>query len=175
MSYSELDRTYIRRYIGYGAVYIQAEPRLETAISSTQSIADGGSRPDSSVENYVKGLIYGAAAVTGTQTGVTPGPVSTTGVTFAQPAIRGLLQIELAIAQQDVFLGALKADGGDAEIDPARERASLRKEGRRLCHALARILGLKGVRVDIFSSSEVINDAGDPFAYSDLEHWRGGP
>ena len=47
----------------------------------------------------------------------------------------------------------------------------LRKEGRRLCHGLARMLGMKGVRADVFSSAPVILDD-DPFAYDNLQHWK---
>lgn len=170
MAYSELDRTYIRRYIGYGAVYVQSEPRLETAITSTQSIADGGSRPDSSVENYVKGLVYGTAAVVGPA--VTPGG-TTQNLAFSQPTVGGLLGIEQNLqAMWGFTFAAGKLD--DSTIDTARGAAQLRKEGRRLCHALARILGMRGVRADIFSASPVISDE-DPFAYSDMEHWRSGP
>jgi hypothetical protein len=168
--FSELDRSYIRKYVGYGAVYVQAEPRLETAITTIQSQADGGSRPDSSEENAIKILIYGSNAVTGTA--VTPGGTAQD-TTFAQPALLGLLQIEQYLDIQTAFLGAGKADN-DVTIDPARESARLRKEGRRLCHAMARKLGMKGVRADVFSASPVISDD-DPFAYSDMEHWRGGP
>src|ERR1035438_174575 len=80
MAYSELDRTYIRHFVGYGAIFLQAEPRLENAITATQSITDAiskGSRPDSSTENYLKSLLYGTAAVCTplTPVGVTQGPL----------------------------------------------------------------------------------------------------
>lgn len=171
MAYAELDRAYIRHFVGYGAIFMQAEPRLENAITATQSSADGGSRPDSSTENVIKGLIYGTAAVTGV--GVTPGGSPQSGP-FAQPAQRGLLQVETSIATMDSLLGSLEVDGGEVKLDTARETARLRSVGRVLCHSLARMLGMKGVRADVFSSSPVINDT-DPFAYSNLEHWRGGP
>lgn len=171
MAYSELDRTYIRRFVGYGAIFIQAEPRLENAITATQSTVDGGTRPDSSVENQIKGYVYGTAAVSGGA--VTPGGTDQS-TTFAQPALRGLLQIEAAIANLDTFMGASSVDGGDVVVDSARERASLGKQGRRLCGMLARMLGMKGVRMDVFSAGQVVLDS-DPFAYSDIEHWRGGP
>lgn len=174
MSYSETDRTYFRRYVGYGAIFLQAEPRLENAITATQSVSDGGARPDASTENYCKGIIYGVAAVNGSQSGVMPGPGSTTGVIFQTPAIRGLIQIEANITTMDVFLGTLSADGGEVKLDSFRETIRLRQEGRRLCHQLARMLGMKGVRADIFSSSPVVIDD-DPFAYDNLQHWRGGP
>jgi hypothetical protein len=173
VSYSETDRTWVRRYVGYGAIFLQAEPRLENALTATQSVADGGGRPDSSTENNVKGIIYGFAAVAGTA-GVTPGPGSTTGTTFSTPLLPGLITIESNIAQQSVFMGATSVDGGDAKVDPVRETMRLRAEGRRLAHQLARMLGMRGVRADMFSASPVIKDD-DPFAYSDLMHWRHGP
>jgi hypothetical protein len=173
VSYSETDRSWIRRYVGYGAIFLQAEPRLENAISATSASTDpGGARPDSSTENNIKGIIYGFAAVTTGTSGVTPGPTPTTGVTFNTPALRGLIQIEQAIATQDTFLGTSEADGGEVKIDPVREVARLRREGRRLCHQLARMLGMRGVRADIFASAPVIKDD-DPFAYDNLEHWHG--
>jgi hypothetical protein len=172
MSYAEVDRAYIRHFVGFGAIFLQAEPRLENAITATQSTSDGGARPDSSTENYIKGVLYGTAAVTGTQNGVTPGPASTTGVTFATPASRGLIQIEANIATLDIIMGASKVDSGEVEVDPVRETLRLRSEGRRLAHALARMLGMKGVRADMFSASPVILDD-NPFAYDNMEHWRG--
>jgi hypothetical protein len=174
MSYLEADRAYIRHFVGFGAIYHQNEPRLENAITATQSLADHGTQVDATTENFIKGLLYGAAASTGVTVGVVPGPTSTTGVVFATPAIRGLIQIEANIATQDVFLGATKVDSGEAEIDPVREIKRLRSEGRRMAHGLARMLGMRGVRADMFSAAPVILDS-DPFAYSDVEHWRGTP
>lgn len=63
--YSEADRVQIRRFLGASAIFIQAIPRIESAIRSTQSIADDGSRPDDSTVKYVKSLIYGTSAVVG--------------------------------------------------------------------------------------------------------------
>lgn len=92
---------------------------------------------------------------------------------FATPAVRGLIQIEANIAQQDLFLGAMEADN-EVKIDPVREIKRLRSEGRRLAHALARMLGMRGVRADMFSAAPVVIDD-DPFSYSDMQHWRGTP
>jgi hypothetical protein len=172
MAYSELDRTWIRHFVGYGAIYHQAEPRLENAILSTQSLADLGTRPDSSTENYIKGLLYGTAAVSGLS-GVPPGPVATTTLVFATPFTRGLLQIESQIASMDDLLGVLEAVG-DAKLDTVRETKRLRSEGRRLAHGLARMMGMRGVRADMFSAAPIVTDD-DPFSYSDMEHWRGYP
>jgi hypothetical protein len=179
VAFTETDRTWIRKYVGYAAIFLQAEPRLENAITACQSVADGGSRPDASTENYIKGILYGVAAVAGLQ-GVTPGPASTTLATYATPARVGLLQIEQFIDQQNVFLGASSADGKEVEIDPVREVWRLRREGKRRCNELARMLGMRGVRADIFAVAPVIKDA-DPFGWAvrdqpfhteDWQHWR---
>jgi hypothetical protein len=55
--FQESDRVQIRLYLGYSGTYLQADPRLESAIKNVQSIADGGTRPDSSTETLVRGII----------------------------------------------------------------------------------------------------------------------
>lgn len=170
--FNELDRTYIRRFVGFGAIFLQAWPLVENAITAIQSTADGGSRPDSSAENMVKGLIYGSAAVTGTQPGVVPGGASTTGVTFAQPALRGLLQIEAAIATQDELLGANSVGKGAAvRLDAYREIARLRSEGQRLCSLIATTLGMSHVVRRVFypNSAPFDGSLAELFPYS--QYW----
>lgn len=171
MAYSELDRTFIRHYVGYGAIFLQAEPRLENAITATQSQADGGARPDSNTENYIKGLIYGTQAQAGNAVALGP---TTQSIPFAMPATQGLQAIEQQIQQLWPIAFVQKADNREAEIDVPRAVALLRKEGRRVAHGLARMLGMRGVRADIFSSAPVILDD-TPFAYDNLQHWRQGP
>lgn len=161
--YSELDRTWIRHFVGFGATFTQADPRTEAAITATQSTADGGSRPDSSGENIIKGLIYGTAAITSGTSGVTPGPTSTTGVTFNTPAVTGLIQIEAEIAALDYSLGATEADGGDAKVNVAREGARLKNEGRRRVNALCIALGLQGPRADVFGTIRSTGETAWPF------------
>jgi len=66
----------------------------------------------------------------------------------------------------------------DATVDTFRGMVQLRIEGRRLANALARMLGMRGVRADVFSQGTPILDDdpfGEPFAYSNAEHWRQGP
>ena len=55
--FTESDRVQIRKYLGYSALFLQLDPRLESAISTIQSVADGGTRPDSSSEDYARQLI----------------------------------------------------------------------------------------------------------------------
>lgn len=54
MAFTETDRTKIRHALGFAAIFLQAEPILESAISSVQSVADGGTRPDNSTELQIK-------------------------------------------------------------------------------------------------------------------------
>lgn len=46
--FTESDRVKIRRWLGFSAIFLQADPRLEAAISAVQATADGGTRPDDS-------------------------------------------------------------------------------------------------------------------------------
>ena len=150
--YSELDRSWLRWALGYAAIFVQADPSFETALQASQSLTDGGSRPDSTTENFCKGLIYGFAAVTGTA-GVTPGP-TVQNVTFTQPQRRGLLTLWATLDQLDAYAGALEVDSGEAKVDAFREMVRLQREGRRLVHTLARMLSTNIV-ADIFGPGEI--------------------
>jgi hypothetical protein len=164
--YSEQDRVQIRRFLGFGAIFKQADPRVENAITSTQSEADGGSQPDSSSENEIKGLIYGTTGTTGTA--VTPGGTAQN-VAFSQPALPGLLTIEQQLAGMWGFtFAAGKQD--DATVDTYRAMIQLRSEGRRMVRALARHLGMKGPRIDMFAGGAGIGD-GEPFWGNDSIFW----
>ncbi len=57
MAFSETNRVAIREYLGFSAEFLQADPRLERAITVAQSVADGGTRPDNSTELRVLALI----------------------------------------------------------------------------------------------------------------------
>lgn len=171
MAYSEQDRAYVRHFVGYGAIFLQAEPRLENAITATQSVADGGGRPDSTTENFVKGVIYGTTALPGVA--VTPGPTAQN-IQFAAPPSQGLLTIEQLLSNLWPIAFAINADNGEARIDTFRAMVQLRGEGRRLAHSLARMLGMRGVRADMFAPAPVIIDD-NPFSYDNMQHWRTGP
>lgn len=57
MSLTESDRATLRHYLGFSALFLQADPRLDLAISSVQSRADGGTRPDDSTERLIRGWL----------------------------------------------------------------------------------------------------------------------
>lgn len=147
MAYSETDRVYVRKFLGFSAIYLQGDPRLESALSATQSVADGGARPDSTTENAVKALLYGQAAQTGTA-GVTIGASPQAGP-FATPSRPGLVNIKQAIDGLMPITFVLRADDNDAVIDPARGAAILRRMGRELVAELADVLSTPP-RADVF-------------------------
>src|ERR1019366_2302710 len=147
MAYSELDRVEVRKFLGFSAIYLQGDPRLENALSATQSVADKGARPDSNTENAIKALLYGQAAPCG-QVGVALGPTAQN-VTFAMPARPGLVNIKSALDGLVPFSFVLKGD--ETSIDPARGAAILRRMGRELVAELADVLSTPP-RFDVFGT-----------------------
>ena len=63
MAYIESDRVAIREYLGFSALFLQADPRLESAITISQAIVDGGTRPDNSTELRAKAIIVSLQAI----------------------------------------------------------------------------------------------------------------
>jgi len=64
MAFTEADRVQIRKYLGFAAIYLQAEPLLENAITAVQAVTDpGGTRPDNSTELEIKSIIVKLQAV----------------------------------------------------------------------------------------------------------------
>lgn len=57
MAYTEADRVQIRHFMGGGALFHGLYPLLESAMVTTQSIADGGSQVDSSTETAIKATV----------------------------------------------------------------------------------------------------------------------
>ena len=125
MSFNEADRVQIRAALGYSSQFLQADPRLENAISNAQSISDGGTRPNpspSSAETQVRLLLS------------------------------NLQSIDTFMLNLGQFAGATKVDGGEATIDAAREDARLRALGRMYVHRLARLFDTLPIS-DIFSAA----------------------
>ena len=63
MAWTEADRATIRSYLGFPALFLQADPRLEAAMTAVQSEADGGVRPDGSTETQNRGWLAQLAKV----------------------------------------------------------------------------------------------------------------
>jgi hypothetical protein len=57
MAYTEADYVQIRKYLGYNIKTGMLFPNINSVITETQSVADGGIYPDDSAEIEVKALI----------------------------------------------------------------------------------------------------------------------
>src|ERR1700677_687396 len=57
MAFSTQDRVNVRHFMGFGAIFRQADLRIENALTAVQSISDGGSQPDSTSENAVRAIV----------------------------------------------------------------------------------------------------------------------
>jgi len=62
-SYLESDRVSVREYLGFSSLFLQADPRLESAITASQAIADGGTRPDNSLQLRVLTIVAALQAI----------------------------------------------------------------------------------------------------------------
>ncbi len=63
MSFTETDRTNVRHFLCFSAIFQQADPRLENAITAVQATSDGGTRPDNSTELAIKATIVNLQAI----------------------------------------------------------------------------------------------------------------
>ena len=123
MAFTEADRVQIRGFLGYSSQFLQADPRLESAMTNAQSLSDGGTRPNpspSAAENQVRVIIA------------------------------NLQSIDTSMMNLQQFAGVTKADKGEAFIDAAREDARLRALGRMWVHRLARLFDTLPIS-DIYS------------------------
>jgi hypothetical protein len=57
MAWTEADRATIRAYLGFPALFLQADPRLEAAMTSVLAVTDHGTRPDDSTEKQIRGWL----------------------------------------------------------------------------------------------------------------------
>lgn len=80
--------------------------------------------------------------------------------TYIKATVTSALSVETKLAA--LWDEAEVLAGDEARIDPARGAALLRSEGRRLVHGIARMLGMRGPRADIFSAGRVYTDE-NPF------------
>lgn len=62
-TFTEANRVQIRRWLGFSAIFIEADPRLENAIKSVQAVADGGTRSDDSTVLAIKDYLTKLASI----------------------------------------------------------------------------------------------------------------
>lgn len=140
MAFLEADRVQVRYFLGWANIFLQADPRMEAALSTIQAVqnmqaaaafgynpgtvtpdpaAVGGTRPDSSAENQVKFVVS------------------------------QLIAIDAAIINLATMQGA--AQVGEIRVDPVKEDRRLRNVGRMLVGRLAKLIDTEP-RSDVFAS-----------------------
>jgi hypothetical protein len=134
--YAEADRVQIRRYLGYSSLFLQADPRLESAINASRAVADGGTRPDASLQTQI------LADITSCQ------------------------GIDTAIANLRPLIGVTQAGKGAATIDAARETARLRSEGSSYVSRIAAALDVEEYRDPFQAMSLVRRNPAANFPYA---------
>jgi len=120
---TEADRVQFRMFLGYSDQFLQADPRLENAMTNVQCISDGGTRPN---------------------------PSPSAAEAQAKAIITKLQNLDTSLDNLQQFAGATSVDAGDASVDAAREDARLRALGRMYVHRLARIFDTLPIS-DIYS------------------------
>lgn len=92
MAYTETNRVKIRQWLGYSGVVYQ---NLEAAITASQSVADGGNRPDNSTELAVKDWVVQLDAVLTSIQGLrTQAQILSAEDNLGIDAIRGIASLE---------------------------------------------------------------------------------
>lgn len=129
MAFTEANRDQIRTYLGFPKLYISANPFLESAITAIQTVAEGGSQPDASIENAVLAAL--------TQLNNIDGYISQ-----IQQNI-----VNLAVTEVPVSL----SNGATLKQDYARAIAILRREGTNTINEIAFRLGVKPLRPFYYS------------------------
>lgn len=130
MAFAESDRVQIRKYLGYPQIWLQADPRLESAITNIQSVNDTppGTRPD--------------------------GPPSSAEVE-AKATITSLQAVDAAIAALRGLMGGTTVD--EVKVDAFREDIRLRTEGRMYVARLAHMFDTEPQQ-DVYSSASSGDD-----------------
>lgn len=96
--------------MGAGSIFLQLFPKLESAITAVQSLADGGSQPDSSTENSIRTYLSKLAA------------------------------LELKIEEMHCQVQVTQAGKDEVTLNVAQGMYLLRSEGRRYIATIARTL-----------------------------------
>jgi hypothetical protein len=129
MTFSEFERDEIRSYLGFPRLYISANPFLESAITTIQPISEGGSAPDSSIEDAVRAALQAIAAIDGYITAL------------------GQQTINLAVYEVPVSL----SNGATLKQDYRMALSTLRREGTNQIMKVAIRLGVQPLRPYFYS------------------------
>lgn len=143
MAFTEQNRDQIRSVLGFPRLYISANPFLEQAITTIQPLSEGGSAPDSSIENAVLAALAQLTAIDGYIAQLINNPIS------------------LAINQVPVSL----SNGATLNQDYSRALRTLRREGTNIIMMISIRLGVQPLRPYYYSDGLGSGSAmtNDPF------------
>lgn len=138
MAWSQQERALWRHFLGYSAIFKQADPRLENAVLAVSSLADGGTQPDSTSENYGRTLLIQAqqieASLANLWVQMQVSSVSNTRI----DAVRGMMGLRMegrrlvnalsalvsTSPRRDIFSTAYVNPDGDAFVTPGGTNSS---------------------------------------------------
>lgn len=129
MAFSEIERDEMRTYLGFPKLWQSANPFFESAMTSIQSLADGGSYPDSTGENACRAAIAAISALDGYITTI------------------GQQMINLAVYEVPVSL----SNGATLKQDYRSALSTMRREGTNQIMKLAIRLGVQPIRPYFYS------------------------
>ena len=115
-AWTESEKSNIRAYLGFPALFHQQEPRLENAINSVQSVADGGVLPTSDTQERMRTVLS------------------------------QLSNVDTKITALYCQFQVLEVSNPKTRLDAIRAAFYLKMEGRRLITQLAIPLGTKPFR-----------------------------
>lgn len=140
-AWTEYQRMSVARWLGYGAVFRQADPRLDAALNSILATSDGGTRPDNSAQLMITGWLKQLDGQPGA--GQDPTATSIEGRIIA-------LRVQAQVGTAD-----------EVKIDPFRGMKHIQKEGRFYVRAIYRMLGFTSPLYDVFSDASGPNESGE--------------
>lgn len=135
-AWTEAQRVSARKWLGFGNVFLQADPRFETAMNAVLAVADGGTRPDNSAQLAILGYL---AFLDG---GTIPPAAGSLEAQWQA------LLIQLAVGEAD----------GEAKIDAIRALAGVAKIGRFYVRLICYSLGFEKPLVDVFAANPAFNE-----------------
>ena len=138
MAFTELERANIRKYLGFPSLFKQFQPRLENAMNSVQSVADGGQMPTADTENNIRLVL--------TQ----------------------LANVDTQLVNMQGLLFVVDAGSDKVSINPTKAMFMLKIEGRRIISQLSIPLGCKALSDYYGSTRYATGFEGDSFFPTDL-------
>lgn len=137
-AWTEDELAQMRAYMGFPSLFHQREPRLENAMRSVQSTADGGVLSSTATQDRMRATLAALAS------------------------------IEAAITATYCTLGVDSAGAENVRINSTRKLFVLKGEGRRLIGQLAIPLGTRPVRGYFDQPEYGDVNSSNPFTINDL-------